>query len=335
MYTLITGGLGYIGSHVAVCALLENKNIIILDNTPNPRVLDSIRTLGKSRDEQLIYIQKDIRDKSCATLFESYSIECVMHFAALKSVRESQEKPELYYDVNVRGTFCLLETMRAYNCKRFIYSSSATVYGSEPAPVYEDSPTGIGLQCNYAQNKYDVEQHLINNYKDWNITILRYFNPIGAHPSGLLGDNPSGIPNNIFPYLMRVANQEYKVFTLFGNDYDTLDGTCIRDYIHIEDLARAHMAVYFRAKQTGVSVYNVGTGRGTSVWELINALNEVLTRAGRPHLPVTTGPRRVGDVAVSYANVDKIDKELDFKTQYTIEEMCQHGLQFQSKHLEQ
>lgn len=354
-YVFVTGGIGFIGSHVVIKLIENNFNIIILDNLSNSNIniIDKIKKITEHclLKNELIFIKGDIRDKNqLNTIFSSYNILYVMHFAALKSVNESQKYPELYYDVNVKGTKNLLEIMKDYNCNKFIYSSSATVYGDAVAPVTEISNAGINLSCNYARNKYEVERFIIDNYgekkifDDWNIVILRYFNPIGAHPSGELGENPNDIPNNIFPYLLRVAKwtnntndaynnieNPYKIFTVFGNDYTTRDKTCIRDYIHVQDLARAHVEVLAKLNNNNnnsISIYNVGTGKGSSVLELIDTLNEILIQKNNKPINYKIGPRREGDIDISYAKVDKIYNEIGFKTEFNLYKMCIDGLNF-------
>ncbi|VBB18497.1 UDP-glucose 4-epimerase GalE [Yasminevirus sp. GU-2018] len=369
-YTLITGGIGFIGSHVVVQTLEKGRPVVILDNMSNSKIdvlykIKQLSNITNPDDQRLIFVQGDIRDETLLdNLFSKYDINTVMHFAALKSVSESQKYPDLYYDVNVIGTKTILKIMKRHNCKNFIYSSSATVYGVEPSPVVETTPTGNTLLCNYARNKFDMEQYLIEhtkinnnsqdcqnnqeNLSDWNVVILRYFNPIGAHPSGLLGEDPNDIPNNIFPYLLRVArwcntvdesgkksHQEspYRYFTVFGDDYDTPDGTCIRDYVHVQDLARAHIDVHSaildrQNSSTGLLIYNVGTGHGTSVFELINTLNSVLVKSGKNPIEYIVGARRPGDIVVSYAKVDKISHEIGFKTVNDVKQMCIDGLRF-------
>jgi UDP-glucose 4-epimerase len=306
--------------------------------------LDKIfKIVGINEKHYITFIRGDIRDtETLNQIFATYRIHTVMHFAALKSVNESQKYPVMYYQVNVKGTINLLNTMSKYYCKKFIYSSSATVYGNAISPVSETTAVGNGLTCNYAQNKYDMEQYLIENemFADWNIVILRYFNPIGAHPSGKIGEDPSGIPNNIFPYLLRVAKQinhenkvngPYDSFTIFGNDYTTRDGTCIRDYVHVQDLARAHVDIMDHFDSIpGLKIYNVGTGKGTTVMELIDTMNRVLVSKNKSPIPYRMGDRRSGDLDISYANVDKIYNEIGFKTELDINDMCVDGLNFVS-----
>jgi UDP-glucose 4-epimerase len=345
-YILVTGGLGFIGSHVVVQLLDNDYNVLIFDNLSNSSILvvDKIKQItGKGNN--LVFIQGDVRDREhMDQIFSIHSIETVMHFAALKSVNESQKYPDLYHQVNVTGTMNLLEVMGKHNCKNFIYSSSATVYGDSMSPVTEQSRTGINLTCNYAKNKYDVEKYLMENklMEGWNITVLRYFNPLGAHPSGIIGEDPGSIPNNIFPYLLRVARwtnadpelreptSPYKIFTIFGDDYDTRDGTCIRDYVHVQDLARAHIDVMALGKMNDkkLRIYNVGTGLGTTVQELVDMLNTILVSKGKKPIEYRVGARRPGDQATCYADVGKIYREIGFKTEFNIREMCIHGLNF-------
>jgi UDP-glucose 4-epimerase len=354
-YILVTGGLGFIGSHVVVQLIELGYNVLVFDNLSNSsiNVVAMINHITK-RPELLKFIEGDVRNTNeLSEVFANHRIVRVAHFAALKSVGESQKFPELYHQVNVLGTINLLSVMRSHGCVDFIFSSSATVYGSEGSgkPVDENSTTGIELACNYAKNKYDVERYLIDNHLDggllagWNIVILRYFNPLGAHPSGIIGEDPNGIPNNIFPYLLRVArwtnhnnlsdkNNEspYKIFTIFGADYPTPDGTCIRDYVHVQDLARAHVEIIshmdMNMNDGRLHIYNVGTGTGSSVLQLVHTMNEVLAEQNKQPIQYQIGSRREGDLCVSYANVEKIYKEIGFKTKYDIKKMCVDGLKF-------
>lgn len=344
MYILVTGGLGFIGSHTVVKLVELNYNVIIYDNLCNSSIdtLDKINKIT-GMSNKCIFIEGDIRDRDkLESVFTTYNIYVVIHMAALKSVSESEKYPELYNDVNIKGTVNLLSIMGEYKCNNFIYSSSATVYGNTVSPVTEDSKTGCNLACNYAKNKYDMEQYLITNHSDWNIIILRYFNPIGSHPSGIIGEDPNGIPNNIFPYLLRVAkwtntdmkdkytDSPYSIFTIFGDTYNTKDGTCIRDYIHVQDLARAHTSVIklFATNNIGLKIYNVGTGNGTSVMDLIKAFNNCLVKHKRKPIEYKIGDKRSGDLDISFANADKIYNEIGFKTIFTIDDMCRDGINF-------
>lgn len=369
---LVTGGLGFIGSHVVIKLYGKSLNIIILDNLSNTNisVLDKIKeivaatTPNTTSTSTITFIKGDIRDgDTLDKIFKMYPIEFVLHFAALKSVNESQKYPELYQQVNVEGTKTLLNVMKKNGCHKFIYSSSATVYGDSPAPVNEDTMVGKGLGCNYAYNKYDVERYLIENsnssgiFSDWKIVILRYFNPIGAHPSGKIGEDPNDVPNNVFPYLLRVARwtntdhevtnsststqSPYAVFTVFGSDYQTRDGTCIRDYVHVQDLARAHVDVlsvldinaskfmtHLDTSGGVLKIFNVGTGRGSTVMELVNSMNKILESRGKKPIPYRIGARREGDLDISYADATKIFKEIGFKSEFGIDKMCEDGLNF-------
>lgn len=340
-HILVTGGLGFIGSHCVVKLINKNYMVIVCDNLSNSdiSVVDKINKITQ-RPDNLIFLQADIRDGLIDQIFKQYQIYCVMHFAALKSVNESMIYPELYHSVNVDGTKNLLNIMKNNGCTKFIYSSSATVYGNSPSPCTENSSVGNGIACNYGLNKYEVEQYLMNNndLNDWDIMILRYFNPIGAHPSGIIGENPIGIPNNIFPYLLRVAmesnshtnisNEPYKFFTVFGNDYGTNDGTCIRDYIHVQDLAQGHIEVMENMHNLKLKIYNLGTGTGTSVMQLIDTMNQILLSKNLNPIPFQIGPRRTGDLEKCYANADKIYNELGFKTTHSVKDMCVDGLNF-------
>ncbi len=347
-WILVTGGLGFIGSHTCVLLMEKSWNLVVLDNlsNSNANVVDKINNIASTKEHSsLIFVEGDIRDINLLNkLFKKYAFTGVIHFAALKSVAESNKYTGFYYDVNVKGTINILNTMRQHNCKNFIYSSSATVYGTQPPPVYECNQTGQNLGCWYAQNKYDVEEILRSESSNFNICILRYFNPIGAHPSGLIGEDPKGTPNNIFPYLLRVAKNinsdpddpsnsysDYKQFTIFGDDYDTVDGTCIRDYVHVMDLARGHIEVYdslFNKIDNKLKIYNLGTGSGTSVLSMVNVTNEILVKNGYRPLPYIIGKRRDGDLVESYANVDLIYKEIGFKTSHNIVDMINDGLNF-------
>lgn len=356
-YVLVTGGLGFIGSHVVVQLLNANIKVVVYDNLSNSNIeiINKITSIcvdsNLDPNDVFVFIKGDIRDATCLDkTFFTYPIFATMHFAALKSVNESQKYPELYYDVNVIGTKILLDVMSKHNCKNFIYSSSSTVYNKSEKPMTETSGVGIDLACNYGKNKYEIEKYLSDNYNkmfiDWNIVILRYFNPIGAHPSGLIGENPNGVPNNIFPYLLRIAKSAHnaqnnneqinvdscKIFTVFGNDYNTRDGTCIRDYVHVQDVARAHVEVLnakmLNTLDNNLYVYNIGTGSGSTVLELVNALNVLLIAKNMPAINYCFGPRRDGDVAISYALVDKIHKDIGFKTEFNLQKMCEDGLTF-------
>lgn len=318
---LITGGTGYIGSHTVVKLLEQGIDLIILDNLYNSKVevLNSIETITNKR---IKFYQVDLLDiNSLKQIFEENKIDCVLHFAGLKAVGESVKKPLMYFNNNITGTINLLMAMQKYNCKKIIYSSSATVYGTTVTmPLNENSP--LGVTNPYGRTKLFIEEMLNDLYasdNEFGIVILRYFNPIGAHKSGLLGENPNDIPNNLMPYICMVAKVELPYLSVYGNDYDTVDGTGVRDYIHVEDLAAGHVKAYEKIKSSnGLYVYNLGTGNGYSVLQVINTFEKV----NDVKINYKIAPRRAGDVAIVYADTQKALKELGFKAQYGIEEMC-------------
>lgn len=328
---LVSGGLGFIGSHTVVELLNSGFNVIIIDNLVNSSldVFQKIIDITHINDKiRLKYYNFDIRNRQYLNnLFTIHQIYAVIHFASLKAVAESIKSPLEYYDNNVSGTIALLEIMSKYNCKKIIFSSSATVYGMTTYPVREDSKIGDGITNPYGKTKYMLENILEDLYKSdnsWSVVILRYFNPIGAHPSGLIGENPNDTPNNLFPYLLKVASGKLEKLRIFGNDYDTRDGTCIRDFIHVVDLARGHIASFRKLEESGMNIYNLGTGKGTTVLELINTFAKV----NNIMLNYEFYQRREGDLAVVYANTDAAFNELGWKSTYTIEDMCQHGYNF-------
>lgn len=324
---LITGGTGYIGSHTAVKLLEQNNDIIILDNLYNskPEVLDSIETISGIKPK---FYQADLLDKEALEqVFKENQIHCVIHFAGLKAVGESVAEPLKYFDNNIAGTINLLLTMQKYNCKKIIFSSSATVYGTtQTMPLNENSPTGVTNP--YGRTKLVIEdmlRDLSNSDKEWGIVLLRYFNPIGAHKSGLIGENPNGIPNNLMPYICKVASGELPQLNVFGDDYDTVDGSGVRDYIHVEDLAEGHVKSYEKIKNDdGLHVYNLGTGNGYSVIQVITAFE----KANNMKINYTIAPRRAGDVATVFADTKKAEIELGFMAKYNIEDMCQDSWNF-------
>ncbi|MGN1080814.1 MAG: UDP-glucose 4-epimerase GalE [Acutalibacteraceae bacterium] len=327
MKILVTGGTGYIGSHTVVDLIQNGHEIIILDNLCNSKidVLDKIEAITKTRPE---FIKGDIRDKSVLdSLFDKNKIDAVIHFAGLKAVGESCEKPLLYYENNIGGTICLLNCMKEHGCKKIVFSSSATVYG-DPAtvPVTEDFP--LSTTNPYGSTKLYIEQILKDISKaegDWDITLLRYFNPVGAHESGLLGENPNGIPNNLMPYIMKVACKKLEKLHVFGNDYPTKDGTGVRDYIHVCDLAHGHTLAI--KNLGGLRIYNLGTGTGYSVLDIVSAFE----KANGVKIPYVIDPRRPGDVAINYACPDKAKKELGFVASRNLEDMCRSSYEFAKK----
>ncbi len=329
MRALLTGGTGYIGSHTAVCLIESGHVPVLYDNLSNskPEVVDAIETITGVRP---IFIKGDIRDKNALiTAMREHAIEAVIHFAGLKAVGESCEKPLLYYDNNIGGTVALLQAMQECGVKRLIFSSSSTVYGTpQSLPLTEDMPTGEPTNP-YGRTKLHIEQilgDLCRADAGFAAVCLRYFNPIGAHESGLIGEDPNGIPNNLMPYVARVASGKLEYVRVFGNDYPTPDGTGVRDYIHVVDLARGHVAALTYAdKHTGWEAINLGTGRGTSVLEAIAAFEKACGKT----LPYKILPRRAGDIAANWCSPEKAEKLLGWKAQYGIEEMCASGWKFE------
>ena len=323
MSILVTGGAGFIGSHTVVELLNSGKEVIILDNFSNskPEVLDNIRKItGKDfKFYEIDYLERRKLEK----VFEENKIDAVMNFAGYKAVGESVQKPIEYYTNNVSGALILLDTMRKYGCKKFIFSSSATVYGENAQITYtEETKTGDTTNP-YGTTKLFIEQILKDIYKadnSWDICILRYFNPVGAHESGLIGEKPNGIPNNLMPYITKVAVGQLKELSIFGNDYNTPDGTGVRDYIHVVDLAKGHIKALEKLdkEQEGIFIYNLGTGHGTSVLEMVNAFE----KATGKKVPYKIAPRRAGDLAEYYAETKKAEEELGWVATKTIEDMC-------------
>lgn len=318
---LITGGTGYIGSHTAVELIQAGYEVEILDNLSNSKesVLDKIFKITGVRPA---FHEVDLLDYDAVSeVVSGGNFASVIHFAGLKAVAESIEKPVLYYENNVSGTINLLKCMLEAGVSRLVFSSSATVYGDIELPsdgFSEDSPTGHGITNPYGKTKYMIEEILKDvcaAEPSFSATILRYFNPVGAHSSGLLGEDPNGIPNNLMPIIMKVARGEIAELSVYGNDYDTLDGSCVRDYIHVVDLAKGHLLALSHS-QPGVSVYNLGTGRGTSVLEMV----EAFSRASGRKLPFKIAPRRAGDLPTIYANVSKASRELGFSAERTIDD---------------
>ena len=324
---LVTGGTGYIGSHTSVKLLERNEDIIILDNLYNSKkeVLNNIETITNKKTK---FYQTDLLDiNSLEQIFQENQIDCVIHFAGLKAVGESVEEPLKYFNNNITGTINLLMTMKKYNCKKIIFSSSATVYGAaEIMPLNEDSP--LGVTNPYGRTKLVIEDMLRDLYasdNEFGIVSLRYFNPIGAHKSGLIGENPNGIPNNLMPYICKVAKGDLHQLNVFGNDYDTVDGTGVRDYIHVEDLAAGHVKAYEKIKDVnGLFTYNLGTGNGYSVLQVVSAFE----KANDIKISYKIAPRRSGDVATVYADTKKAETELGFIAEYGIEDMCRDSWNF-------
>ncbi|HEM6239554.1 TPA: UDP-glucose 4-epimerase GalE [Streptococcus suis] len=330
MSILVTGGAGYIGSHTVVELLKLGKEVVIVDNLSNSSilVLDRIETITGKRPT---FYELDVADKEALRqVFENENIEAAIHFAGYKAVGESVAKPIMYYENNIMSTLALVEVMTEFSVKKIVFSSSATVYGlNNPSPLVETMPTSATNP--YGYTKVMLEQILRDVEvadKEWSIALLRYFNPIGAHESGLIGEDPAGIPNNLMPFIAQVAVGKREELSVFGNDYDTVDGTGVRDYIHVIDLALGHIKALEKISTTaGVHTYNLGSGQGTSVLELIQAFEKV---NGVP-VPYKIVDRRPGDVATCYANADKALAELNWKTEKTIEDMCRDTWNWQSK----
>jgi len=323
MSVLVTGGAGYIGSHTAVELLNSGKDVVIIDNFSNskPEVLDKIKEItGKDfKFYEIDYLDREALEK----VFEENEIEAVLNFAGFKAVGESVAKPIEYYANNVSGALVLLDTMKKYNVKTFVFSSSATVYGDpEIIPITEDCKTG-GTTNPYGTSKLFIEQILKDIYTSdptWNICILRYFNPVGAHQSGLIGEEPQGIPNNLMPYIVRVAKGTLKELSVFGNDYNTPDGTGVRDYIHVVDLAIGHIKALekLEKEKKGLFIYNLGTGNGYSVLDMVKSFE----KATGKKVEYKIAPRRPGDIASCYADPKKAREELGWKANLGIDEMC-------------
>lgn len=331
MAVLVTGGAGYIGSHTCVELINAGIDVVIADNFYNckPSSLERIRALV-NRDFK--FYECDIRDREgLRKIFDQEKIDSVIHFAGLKAVGESVEKPLEYFDNNVNGTLVLLDVMRAYGCKKIIFSSSATVYGMKNiAPFTEDMEIG-GVTNPYGRTKYMIEcilQDLYVSDKDWSICLLRYFNPIGAHKSGTMGEDPNGIPNNLMPYITQVAIGKREKLGVFGDDYDTPDGTGVRDYIHVVDLALGHVKAVEKVDSAkGLFIYNLGTGIGYSVLDVVHAFEKA---CGKP-IPYEIKPRRAGDIATCYCDPKRAKEELGWEAKRSIEEMCEDSWRWQSQ----
>lgn len=329
MAILVTGGTGYIGSHTVVNLLDRGYDVVIVDNYCNskPEVLERIYKITGKRPR---FYELSVQDEpKLREVFEKEKITDVIHFAGLKSVAESVQKPELYVSNNVGSSKVLLKLMKEYKVHNIVFSSSATVYGvPDHVPLKEDDKVG-GCTNPYGQTKLDIE-YILKDYAkenpDANIAILRYFNPIGAHPSGLIGEDPNGIPNNLMPYITQVAVGKRDHLNVYGNDYKTVDGTGVRDYIHVVDLAYGHLCALRKLEEKpGLVIYNLGTGRGTSVLELVHAFEKV----NNIKIPYVICPRRPGDVDENYANAEKAYREMNFKTSLTIEDACRDSWNWQ------
>ena len=329
MTILVTGGTGYIGSHTVVELQNAGYDVVVMDNLSNSsmKVLDRVEAItGK----KVPFYEADIRNREdLEKIFTNEKIDAVIHFAGLKAVGESVQKPWEYYENNISGTLTLLDEMKKHNVKNIIFSSSATVYG-DPAiiPITEECPKGVCTNP-YGWTKHMLEQILSDIQKadnEWNVVLLRYFNPIGAHKSGTMGENPNGIPNNLMPYITQVAVGKLDHLSVFGDDYDTPDGTGVRDYIHVVDLAKGHVKALKKLEPgTGLSLYNLGTGVGYSVLDIVKNFEE----ANGVKIPYEIAPRRAGDIATCYSNAEKAERELGWKAENGIREMCEDSWRWQ------
>lgn len=329
MSVLVTGGVGYIGSHTTIELIQEGKNVIIVDNLSNSNVvvLNRIEEITGVKPK---FYEIDVQNREkLEVVFKENDIDSVIHFAASKAVGESVEKPLEYYSNNIKNTLVLLETMRKYSVKNFVFSSSATVYGDpHTCPILEDFP--LSATNPYGQTKLMIENMLRDICKAdkfLNVAILRYFNPVGAHKSGKIGEEPNGIPNNLMPYITKVAIGQLKELSVFGDDYNTPDGTGVRDYIHVVDLAGGHVKALEKLdSKPGLVTYNLGTGNGYSVLEMVQAFSKA---SGR-NIAYKIAPRRPGDIAMCYADASKAKKELGWEAKYNLDEMCEDSWRWQS-----
>nr|CAD7261258.1 unnamed protein product [Timema shepardi] len=344
---LVTGGAGYVGSHTVVQLLTKGYQVVVVDNLVNASKVgftginesssdtECLRRVQEITGKKLKFHHVDILKKEeLDTIFETYDIDCVMHFAALKAVGESVQLPLLYYKNNVSGSINLFEVMNKHNVKKLLYSSSATVYGTpQQLPLTENHPTGLGCTNPYGKSKYFVEEilkDLVTSDKLWSVISLRYFNPVGAHESGLIGEDPQGVPNNLMPYIAQVAVGRRPDLKVYGNDYDTPDGTGVRDYIHIQDLAVGHLDAAKKLLSpsfSGFKAYNLGTGSGLSVLQLVKAFEEA---SGRK-IPYEIVGRREGDIAYCYSDASLAKRELGWEAKKGLKEMCEDVWRWQSK----
>lgn len=331
---LITGGAGYIGSHTVLQLLLGGFRAVVVDNLDNSSEISihRVKELAAEFGDNLVFHKLDLRDKQALEqLFASTNFDAVIHFAGLKAVGESVQKPLLYYDNNLIGTITLLEVMAAHGCKKLVFSSSATVYGwPKEVPCTEEFP--LCAANPYGRTKLVIEDICRDIYRsdsEWKIVLLRYFNPVGAHPSGHIGEDPRGIPNNLMPFVQQVAVGRRPALTVFGSDYSTKDGTGVRDYIHVVDLADGHIAALRKLfnSEIGCEVYNLGTGKGTSVLEMVAAFE----KASGKKIPLVMAGRRPGDAEIVYASTAKAEKELNWKAKYGVSEMCRDQWNWASK----
>lgn len=331
MRILVTGGAGYIGSHTCVSLLEQGHEVVVVDNLLNSSE-KSLQRVKEITGKNVVFDNIDLLNKEkLEEVFKEHSFDAVIHFAGLKAVGESVKQPLLYYHNNLTGTFNLVELMQQYGVKKIIFSSSATVYGNpEKVPVTEDTPI-VTPASPYGKTKLMIEQILQDVFvsdPEWKVILLRYFNPIGAHPSGKIGEDPNGIPNNLFPFITQVAVGKRTELSVYGNDYPTSDGTCIRDYIHVVDLAEGHVKALEKLSSLNkVEIYNLGTGKGQSVFEVINAFE----KASSKKIPYKVVGRREGDVPVVYADPSKAKRELGWETKKNLDDMCRDGWKWQSE----
>ena len=328
---LVTGGAGYIGSHTVLQLLEADYQVVVFDNLSNASE-ESLKRVSALTGKAVTFVQGDIRNtEQLDEVFSNHDINAVIHFAGLKAVGESVQKPLEYYENNVYGSVALCDVMRKHNVKNIVFSSSATVYGDPVSlPLREDMATGQPTNP-YGMSKLMVETILTDLYQSdeaWNIVLLRYFNPVGAHPSGQIGEDPNGIPNNLMPYISQVASGKLEQLAVFGDDYDTPDGTGVRDYIHVEDLANGHLKAIERLDlNMGLDIYNLGTGQGYSVLEMIKAFEKACGKS----INYKIAPRRSGDVAACYADPTKAATELNWNAQKPLEDMCENAWHWQSQ----
>ena len=332
MKVLVTGGLGFIGSHAVVELLENNHDVVIVDNLNNSKieVAENIKKIT-DKGEIKVYIG-DCRDEEfMETVFTDNRIDAVIHFAGLKAVGESVREPIMYYQTNIGSTLSLLKVMQKHNVKKIIFSSTATVYGIPEVPQIDETFETGKTTNPYATSKYMIERILEDLYisdNEWSIGILRYFNPIGSHESGLIGEEPNGIPNNLMPYILKVANGELPYLNVFGNDYNTHDGTGVRDYIHVVDLAKAHIKAMIKINEgSGIYKYNLGTGIGYSVLDIVNNFE----KANNIKINYKIAPRRPGDIDEYFSNPKKAELELGWKAEKNIEDMCRDAWNFMTK----
>lgn len=330
MKLLLTGGAGYIGSHTVLELLSKDYEVVVMDNLSNAS-LEALNRVQKLSGKSLRFYELDLLDEAgMDAMFAEENIDAVIHFAGLKAVGESVAKPIWYYENNVAGTVNLLKVMKKHQVKKIVFSSSATVYGDpHTVPITEEFP--LSTTNPYGSSKLMIENILKDLYKSdssWDIVILRYFNPIGAHESGEIGEDPEGIPNNLVPYVTQVAVGKLEKLSVFGDDYDTVDGTGVRDYIHVVDLAQGHVAALKKLKDgSGLNIYNLGTGRGYSVLEVVQSFNKVVGK----EIPYVIESRRPGDIAICYADPKKAKEELGWEAKYDLDKMCEDAWRWQSK----